>query len=271
MTHTNHTITPDQAPTPPAPAHDGPPEGRLVWSTAMSGPSRKIIDEWERIVHRPRVIRRVNTWDFLPHPVEDLDQLLQLCGFGKPADDSAADHILWHVVRLASHDDLAAQVVLHRVLPSIMSIARRRGRIVRGGTSAAMSELIATAWIVIKQFPHDRRRAKIAANLVRDIEYYAFVRDARLKKVPEAQVGDSMLNHIIERPGDVVTDIELGEVLAEAAELGVEPEHIELLGKLGAGMHGDDIALEWGVSPRTVRNHRRRAIDAVREVLISGD
>lgn len=271
MTDTHHTQAPGQPTTPHVPSNDGPPDGRLVWSTATSGPSRQIIDEWERIVHRPRVIRRVNSWDFLPHPVEDLDQLLELCGFGKAADDSVADNILWHVVRLASHDDLAAQVVLHRVLPSVMSIARRRGRIVRGGTSAAMSELIATAWIVIKQFPHDRRRSKIAANLVRDIEYYAFVRDARLKKVTEAQVGDSMLNHIIERPGDVVSDIELGEVLAEAEELGVEREHIELLGKLGAGMHGDEIALEWGVSPRTVRNHRRRAIDAVREVLLSRD
>lgn len=219
MTDTTHPRTFRSAPTTQTSAGDAPPEGRLVWSTATSGPSRQIIDEWERIVHRPRVIRQVNSWDFLPQPVEDLDELLVLCGFGKPADDSVADSILWHVVKLASHDDLAAQVVLHRVLPSVMSIARRRGRIVRGGTSAAMSELIATAWIVIKQFPHDRRRNKIAANLVRDIEYYAFVRDARLKKVTETQVGDPMLNHIIERPGDIATDIELGEVLAEAAEL----------------------------------------------------
>lgn len=108
---------------------DQPLPTALVWSTVTSGPVRQFIDEWARLSHRPSVLRRVNAWDFLPRPVEDLDDLLTVCGFGMPYDDVAGDLVLWHMTRLAAHDDLAARVCLHRIMPAVMSVARRRGRI----------------------------------------------------------------------------------------------------------------------------------------------
>lgn len=261
---TPHTTTPTST----AHEHHGT---ALVWSTTSSGPGRQIIDEWARLAHRPAVLRRVNSWDFLPQSVENLDQLLELCGFGRAVDDAAGDNMLWHVVRLAEHDELAARVALHRVMPALMAVARRRGRIMKGGMSAAMSELVASAWMVIRQFPHDRRRHKIASNIVRDAEYFAFVRESRLVRVKEVNVENDVLSWLCDDVTDSMNEMGFDELLCTAADRGVDQRHIELLRKLGAGVHGTEVAIEWGVSPRTIRNYRRAAIDAVREALLTAD
>ena len=256
MTDTQHTDTPD---------NEQQQSLSLVWSTTTTGPARQIISEWERLTHRPAVLRRANEWEFLPRPVNALDEILTMCGFGMAIDDPEGDEMLWHLVCRAEHDDLAARVVLHRIMPALMGIAHRRGRITKGGAHNAMAELLSTAWIVIRQFPHDRRRHKIAANLVLDVEYFAFVRARRLKRVPEAQVGDDMLSQLIESPRPLSSEVELEDVLSRAIELGVSARHIEILQRLGAGTHGTALAEETGVSPRTIRNHRRIAVEAVRE------
>lgn len=254
---------------PHSPVHDSENHGTaLVWSTTARGPGRQIIDEWARLAYRPMVLRRVNSWDFMPHCVDNLDQLLELCGFGRAVDDAAGDNMLWHLVRLAQHDQLAARVVLHRIMPSLMAIGHRRGKIVKGGVNAALTDVIASAWLVIREFPHDRRRNKIAANIVRDAEYHAFVRERRLVRVEEAQVSEQVLEWLADAHESKFYEIGFDELLFRAAERGVDRRHIELLSKLGSGQAGEEIAIEWGVSPRTVRNYRRLAIDAVRGALV---
>ena len=250
---------------------DQPLPTALVWSTVTSGPARQFIDEWARLSHRPSVLRRVNAWDFLPRPVADLDDLLTVCGFGTPYDDEAGDLVLWHMTRLAAHDDLAARVCLHRIMPAVMSVARRRGRITPGGVENAIGDAISTAWMVIREFPYDRRHVKIAANLVRDVEYYGFVRDQRLRKVSETQVGFEVLQQIEEANIARTVDQELDDVLSYASEMGVSTPQIELLRTLGEGKHADDIATDQGVSPRTVRNHKYIAIKRVQHVLAKNE
>ena len=236
----------------------------LVWTTSATGPARLIIDEWERLVNSRPVLRRVNSWPFMPHVVESLDEVLVLAGFGKPIDDSEGDHMLWQLVRHAEHDELAARIVLHRVMPSVLAMVRRRGRVVQGGMSAAMNEAIGAAWMVIRQFPHHRRHHKIAANLVRDIEYHAFVREYRLKRVEETQVGNDMMHAVAHDPQIDPLAERLNDVLCDALESGVATEHIVLLERLASGETTDQLAEEVGLSTRTIRNRRRNAIDAVR-------
>lgn len=243
----------------------------LVWTRVRTGPARLIIDEWDRLAHRPSVLRRVNSWEFLPRPVEDLDDLLVVCGFNRPVDDSDADRVLWHVVRLAATDDLAARVALHRIMPALVSIARRRGRIVSGGLQAAMAETISCGWMVIRTYPWQRRLNKVAANLVRDTEYHAFVRPNRLRRVEETTVPDTTLGLLAGGTGPDEPELGLDDVLCEAEQLGVAAEHIALLRDLASGRSGAEIAEGWGVSARTVRNHRRAAIDAVRAALQRDD
>ena len=200
-------------------------------------------------------------------PVNHLDELLVLAGFGTEQDDSAGDHLLWHLVREAHTDDIAARIVLHRIFPSLVSMARRRGRIIEGGMNAAIIEVFAHAWMVIRSFPHERRTQKIASNIVRDTEYSAFVRQRRLRRVSETTVSGDVINTISDSRDTNELDIELVDVLDYAQEMGVNAEDLELLKLLGTGMHGDEVALAKGIAPRTVRNHRRHAIEAVQRAL----
>ena len=226
------------------------------------GPVGRVVTEWARLCRRPAVLRTVNGWDFIDPPVAHLDDVLVRCGFGRPADDSDGDKVLWHLVTKARTDEVAARIVLHRILPALMSIARRRGRIHPQGPYAAMEELLATAWIVIRTYPSERRPRKVAANLVRDCEYHAFVRTQRLRRADETPT--DTLAIVAQQDQDRDPADELAEILADAHRAGVDEHDIMLLRALAAGGTSGELAVELGVSPRTVRNWRLRAIDAVR-------
>lgn len=236
----------------------------LVWSTVTSGPARDMINEWERLRRRPAILRHVNAWDFLPQPINDLDQLLELSGFGRPIDDAEGDALLWLLVREAEHDDIAARVVLHRLLPPLMAMARRRGRVVHGGASTAMVDILAQAWFVIRQYPHHRRHHKVAANLVRDIEYHAFVRHHRLRHVDERYVGDDLLYQLVQDTSSTGTS-SWDAVVNDAVAMGVDEQHLKLLQYFIDGSCNDDVAQVLGVSSRTIRNYKRAAIDAIQD------
>ncbi len=236
----------------------------LVYSTVTSGPARIVINEWEQLRSRRTTLRTVNSWDFMPRRVVDLDEVLELCGFGRAVDDVDGDRLLWHLVKQAETCDVAARIVLHRILPALMAMAKRRGQLAHGGMEAAMTDILATAWCVIREYPHHRRHHKVAANLVRDTEYHAFVRHHRLRHVDETQVGDEMLQRMIESNQEDDSR-EIVDVLNDAAEMGVDPHHLALLREFANGRTSDDIAARLGVSSRTVRNHKRNALDALRE------
>jgi hypothetical protein len=210
-------------------------------------------------------LRKVNAWGLTPDPITHLDELLQYAGFGKATDDSGADHVLWQLVCRAEHDELAARIVLHRILPAVLSIAQRRGRIMRGGMNEALDETVASAWMIIRTFPHQRRTAKIASNLCRDVEYHAFVREARLKKVdidPRTELHFATLANTYKR---IDAAEELEELLRDAESAGLPPHHATLLRDLGRGVSTDEAAYERNISPRTMRNHKHIAINAFRQ------
>ncbi len=235
----------------------------LVYSTVTAGPARTVITDWEQLRTRRATLRTVNAWEFMPRRVHDLDEVLELCGFGRAVDDNEGDRLLWHMVKQAETCDIAARIVLHRILPALMAMAKRRGHLTHGGMETAMSDILATAWCVIREYPHQRRHHKVAANLVRDTEYHAFVRHHRLRHVTETQVGDEMLQRMIEsNPAE--SPYEIVDVLHDALELGIERHHLDLLREFASGRTSDDIAASLGVSSRTVRNHKRNAIDALR-------
>lgn len=238
------------------------PAPALVHTVAQSGPTRQLINEWERIsISRP-TLRKVNSWGLTPEPITHLDELLVCTGFGRPIDDADADHILWRLICLAENDELAARIVLHRVLPSVMSIAKRRGRIMRGGIEAAIDEVIPTAWMVIRTFPHQRRKAKIAANLARDIEYHAFVRESRLRTVEIDHGASNYMSMMASVPERVDSCEELDDLLDDAAKAGLSRRHVSLLRDIGHGVTTEEAAATRDMSPRTMRNHKNYAIKA---------
>jgi len=243
----------------------------LVRTNVLDGPGRQLISEWDRLSRKRTTIDTIASWGLFGHDIAELDDVLVALGFGGAVDDSNGDHLLWHMVVLATDHLLAARIVLHRVMPALLSVAKRRAPITPGGFDQALADVLTSAWMVIRTFPHHRRTVKIAANIVLDSEYNAFVREGRLRRVSEVPVSPELFGITREVAQHPVTDAELNAVLNEAASRGVPAEMIELLRKFGLGNNSDAIAAETGWSPRTIRNHRRAALDAVREALRDRD
>ena len=249
---------------PPASVPADPPRRRRRRFEAVDRLNR----EWRRVDRDPAAVARARSWPIAPPGSFDcLDGLLALAGYDCSFDDAPGDRVLAALVLRARTDELAARVVLQRILPGVVSIAVRRGRIVRGGSAAAADELVATAWEVIRGFPIERRPERVAGNLLRDIEYRAFVRPGRRLRLEvwvadvEAELGE---DHGVEDDLDPGAQVQWAQLLEWAQRRGVDAAHLDLLRWVAAGGTSVEIASALGCTTRTVRNRRRAALDEVR-------
>ncbi len=173
-------------------------------------------------------------------------------------NDDGADQNLAAIVGRAATDQTMARLVLQRVMPGLLSVAKRRANLTPGTFREILHDLVANAWIAVCTYPLDRRPRKIAANLVRDIEYNTFTQQSRLRRVATDAVADlperSAAHHT--NPGeDVIT------VLAAARNAGANADGLRLLGELAvAGRSVGELAASYGVSPRTILNRRLAAV-----------
>jgi hypothetical protein len=173
-------------------------------------------------------------------------------------NDDVADQNLAALVGRAATDPTMARLVLQRVMPGLLSVAKRRANLAPGTFGEILHDLVANAWIAVCTYPLDRRPRKIAANLVRDIEYNTFTQQSRLRRVAADAVADlperSAPRHT--NPGeDVIT------VLADARNAGANPDGLRLLGELAVAGHSvGELAESYGVSPRTILNRRLAAV-----------
>ena len=223
---------------------------------------RDLSSEWSRLAIAPTAVRRVNSWGLPNTPVHHLDDVLSLAGFGRDPKDSVADHYLFLLVKRASTDDLAARIVLQRLLPPLISVARRRGRITVGGFDEALTEVISHAWMLIRTYPTDRRPAKVASNLVRDSEYHAFVKPTRYQRYTIQLCDSDAMTHIPAPDVDESPLSILNDLVDRSSSLSAHSRTI--LQKLASGMTVEQIAHEFGVQVRTARTWRRTAISELR-------
>lgn len=235
-----------------------------------------LFSEWEHLARQRHNIKRANSWPLPGEDVEHLDDILQRAGFGIPSNDDSYDSYLAQLVALAKHDDLASRIVLQRILPGLVSIAVRRAPIVAQGLLGAFDLVAASAWIVIRQFPIDRRSRRIAANLLMDIEYAAFVRDGRLKSTqsedhfsPEGLLG---IEFGRVRAGDVERDpvaeaSSLELLLHGLATQGLSAKDVQMLRAVSQEVNSVQAAEVLGISPRSVRNRRERALSRAHSLL----
>lgn len=226
---------------------------------------RQLVDDWAALAAKPRLVRQVNEWGLPGAPIKHLDDALERAGFGREATCSEGDRYLAELVRRAAHDDLAGRIVLQRILPPLIAIAARRGRITQGGFTEAFTLTVAQAWMLIRTYPIERRPVKIAANLVRDAEYHTFVREARMKRVAECALSEEMLSASPAPTIELTAETELRELLADAKQQVLSERQIDVLTRVGKGESFDDIADNYGVSMRTVRGWRREAVEALRD------
>ena len=153
--------------------------------TVRCNPITLLRDEWQRINYCQRSLHDVNSWQLRSERFHSLDEVLKAAGFDGHKCDQEADQVLAAIVRRAATDQLAARIVLQRVFPPMLAIAKRRGKIRSLGFDYAFSLVLSHAWEVIRTYPIERRPRKIAANIVRDIEYFAFVRRERRRPTHE--------------------------------------------------------------------------------------
>ena len=128
--------------------------------------------------------RRATAWKLTPRALSSLDELLVLTGLGPGPVDPPSDETMRRLVGLARHDDLAARVVLQRMLPGLSTCAKRNS----SGFDTqldALDELLSEAWTVIRSFPIERRDRYVIKNLLRDCEYRAFLKARRRMLVQE--------------------------------------------------------------------------------------
>jgi len=259
-------------------SHPGPADGLPRRFTSHL--ATRFVEEWDHLRVSPTAAREVRDWDLPadaggPVEVDDgsaLDALLDRTGFlGQHADDRA-DRALLGLVRLARTNELAARIVLQRLLPALVAVARRRGPL-QGGAQRAFDELVATAWIAIRTYPVERRPAKIAANLVRDAEYRAFVRSARLRAATE-QIGlpdqavDGGAAALDGRAAGSADGplAEVVELLSVARRVGLADDDLSFAAAWLSGADTLELARRFDICERTVRNRRRQLASRLRQV-----
>lgn len=255
--------------------------------SARSGTSRngnsimsRLGREWDRIARRAHAIERANQWNLPGEPVDHLDVVLDRCGFDQVGNADHHDAYLSALVRIASHDQLAARIVLQRILPGLVSIAVRRAPITPNGLAGAFDLVTSAAWLVIRQFPIDRRPRRVAANLLMDIEYLAFVRDSRLKSSrnensvhPDAMLGiEAGRVRQLDHSADPVGDETAFELLLHSFSLaGLAEKDLQMLRAVGQGIDSTEAAGVLGLSSRSVRNRRANALERALALLTDVD
>jgi len=236
----------------------------------------RLQSEWNAMRSRPSLLRRAAVWG-VTDTLDSLDDLLIATGFrvSRPAPGAAAatdlDHdpdiAMGRLLVVARTDELAARVVLQRLLPGLLSVARRWPSHRRGGSETAFDDLIGVAWGVIREFPLERRPHHLVANLLRDCEYRAFVRSDRRLLVHEPTAPHLLdLGHDQRGTSGLMEPLhELLEIAAQAATLTADDR--VLLGLLLSGRSTIEVADALSVSERTVRTYRAAMVERLREAV----
>lgn len=222
----------------------------------------RLAREWARLRTDPSRLEHAATWFVVDEPLIDLDQILRAIGYEQPYGQ-ATEIRFRRLVTIAEHDDLAARIIIQRILPGLLSVVRRR----RSARPYALDELLGAAWIAIRTYNHRRSPSSIAASLISDADYAAFRSESRKRSSTE-------------RPTDPLThdraDIhepssceQLATLMEEAVEAGVPDADLDLLRQLLASPTANELARHLEITPRTIRNRRDRITTRLREVALA--
>lgn len=232
--------------------------------------------EWHRIRRDERRLRAARSWaDQAPPTIgpdrplarllptlDDLGRLVDLTQQG--GEDG--DEILVDLLVLARTDELAGRIVLQRILPGILARSRRYRDFQIGNDTADI--VIAAAWMTLRTYDYERRARHVAASLISDTVFTAFRQPHRRRSATEQPLPTDAWAGLPAGDRSTTAFEELADVVGEARRLGVDAEALDLLRALVRTGSSSIVAVERGVSPRTIRNRRDRAIACVREAVL---
>jgi len=218
--------------------------------------------EWTRLRTRPEHLATASGWCLTDRPIESLDEVLTATGYDR-APTRGAEIRLRRLVELARDDDLAARVVIQRLLPGLLAVVRRR----RGMADDVFEELAGAAWIAIRTFNPSRSPRSIAAALISDADYAAFRAHRRRRSWTEHPV-DPQLDEqqYVHEPSSCE---QLAAILAEAAVAGLADADLELVRQLLDARTTNELAEVLQITPRTIRNRRARIASELRKVALA--
>ena len=224
----------------------------------------RLQQEWNLLSHRPTAVRRAAAWQLTPRVLCSLDELLVLTGLGARPAAPTSDDMLRRLVVLARYDDLAARVVLQRMLPGLSACARRHAANFDSRLDA-LDELMTEAWTVIRSFPIERRDRYVIKNLLKDCEYRAFLKARRRKLVHElTDPADLDVAAEADDPGEPL--VTLCDLLARASAAGMSDDDLATIRVLLSTSTVKQAADVLRVTDRTIRNRRQSVVRQLQEL-----
>jgi hypothetical protein len=229
--------------------------------------------EWAHLRTSRRALRTARSWpSHSPdHPLTDLvaeltdlDQIRQATQRRDGAERSD-DTILLALVELARTDELAGRIVLQRLLPALITNARRYCSYT--DRTDPITQIVPAAWLAIRSYDVERRRHHVAASLISDSVFQAFRRHLRRHAMNEEVTAPTSFATAAHHDGPATALDEFVTVLRDARRAGVPADDLDLLRQLVRVGSPGIVAVQRNVTPRTVRNHRDRAVDHVRTAL----
>ncbi|MDX2380478.1 MAG: hypothetical protein QNM02_12060 [Acidimicrobiia bacterium] len=246
--------------------------------------------EWDRLRRDPRVLRSARRWSErglisvrgplagLLRDIDDLDEIVTATHRDDHRTSTGtenttgrtpagfADEVLLELVAARS-EQLAGRVVLQRVLPGLLSRSRRYVDARLAHETADL--VVAAAWVAIRAYDHERRPRQVAAALISDAVFAAFRQPHRRHSATEQtrSLESWARQPAAERSVDPIE--ELADVVEEAQRRGVESHHLDLLRGLVRTGSAVAVAAELGVTDRTIRTRRDRAVEHVRHAVLA--
>lgn len=236
----------------------------VAHAAAMTSPPNhrylltRLQQEWNVLRTRPAVVRRASAWHLTPRGLSSLDDLLVSTGLGTTDGAPSGDDTLRRLVALARHDDLAARIVLQRMLPGLSACARRNATSFETRLDA-LDELLTEAWTVIRSFPIERRDRYVIKNLLKDCEYRAF-RKARRRKLVQELTDPAELDIAVDPDDRGEPLVTLVDLLARARAAGMSEIDLVTVRVLLSTSTVKQAADVLHVTDRTIRNRRQSVV-----------
>ncbi len=220
--------------------------------------------EWNRLRIRQDALRQASTWGLVEGDLHDLNQVLAAVGYELDRTEST-ESAMRQLVELAATDDLAARVVVQRLVPGLLSVVRRRNGLADG--IDLFEELLGALWISIRTYNTDRDPSSVAAALISDSDYRAF-RVSRRRRSHEERTTDLSDKSIVDQSTASSCD-ELADLLVLAQQSGFDADDLGLLRNLLDQPTANDAARVLKITPRTLRTRRDRITLQLRELALA--
>jgi len=251
--------------------------------------STRLNRDWDHL-RRSRTARRTaQNWN-LPIAIEGPHQPNPTTSTPATSDDvldrilqatRQSEPLLYAILQIARDDDLAARLVLQRLLPGLLVSAQRSRSDLH---PERFDDLMSAAWLVIRTYNFDRRPSCLAAAIIRSSEHLAYKAAARRRSSSEicsdrpeelGSTASSGLDDPATTPSCMVygTDplFEFLDVVREATTNGLDEDDLGFVRRLVNGASTTVLAQDFGVTSRTIRNRRHAVAMRIRHSVLATD